>query len=410
MLTEDWIGEENGVDSDYSRLKSGHTCADRVETSSTILPMTRRSAPTSPALLLALLLVAGAHAAEPVAAPAAATASAPARAPTAPAPARVEGTRTDLEAQLREAMKSGDPSKKRLNLIIDPKSSNAGLAPGNPTPANPVDGRVPAAPAVLGQRPREGGLVIRPQRPAAPAAKEVHKDIHWSYEGEGGPAQWGKLKPDFATCASGQRQSPIHIEDSETLKGPAEAIEFRYAPSKGTVTNNGHTVEVRIYGDNSLTVRGTTYQLVQFHFHHPAEERINGQSYPMSAHFVHRNELGQLAVLTVLLEPGEANPLIQKVWTHMPLDVNDSVRLPPDLIHVGEILPRDQRYYQYMGSLTTPPCTEGVLWLILKQPVSISREQLRLFGQLYANNARPVQPRHDRPVRDAVLIAPGGRP
>jgi len=354
------------------------------------------------ACLLAAALLPRARAAEPaVAAP---------PAPAAPAPVMIEGGRKDIESQLRDAMNRGDPTKKRLNLIIDGKSSAAGMAanPGAAPPVNPVDSKPPA---VAGPRPREPGLVIRQQRPGAPPKPpEPHKDIHWSYEGEGAPENWAKLQPDYATCAGGQRQSPIAIEDNETLKGPAEAIDFRYAPSKGTVTNNGHTVEVKVYGDNSLTVRGNTYQLVQFHFHHPAEERINGQAYPMVAHFVHRNELGQLAVLAVLLEPGEPNPLIQKVWTHMPLDVNDSVRLPPDLIHVGEILPRDQRYYQYIGSLTTPPCTEGVLWLILKQPVSISREQLRLFGQLYANNARPVQPVHGRPVRDAVLIAPGGRP
>ena len=352
------------------------------------------------ALLAGLLLAALtplARAADP-----APPAAAPTPAETTPvAPAKVEGTSKDLEQQLRDAMNRGDPTKKRLNLIIDGKSSNGGLAPGAPPPINPVD-HAPA-PAVAAPRGREPGLVIRPQRPAAPPAPP-HKEIHWSYEGEGGPANWGRLKSEYLQCAIGKRQSPIHIEDMDTLKGPAEAIEFRYTPSKGTVLNNGHTIEVKVYGDNSLTVRGTTYQLVQFHFHHPAEERINGQGYPMVAHFVHRNDLGQLAVLAVLLEPGEANPLIHKVWTHMPLDVNDSVRLPPDLIHVGEILPKDQRYYQYMGSLTTPPCTEGVLWLILKQPATLSREQLRLFGQLYANNARPVQPLHGRPVRDAQSL------
>lgn len=357
------------------------------------------------ACLLALALLPRARAAEP--------AEAPAPAASAPAPARVEGTRIDIESQLRDAMKGGDPTKKRLNLLIDGKSSNAGLAPGAPPPINKVDHQPPATPAVAAPRPREPGLVIRQQRPSAPAAAAPaapHRDIHWSYEGEGAPANWSKLKADYATCASGQRQSPIAIDDNDTLKGPAEAIQFSYTPSKGTVLNNGHTIQVNVYGENSLTVRGSTYQLLQFHFHHPSEERINGQGYPMVGHFVHRNELGQLAVLAVLLEAGEPNTLIQKVWTHMPLDVNDSVRLPPDLIHVGEILPKDQRYYQYIGSLTTPPCTEGVLWLILKQPVSISREQLRLFGQLYANNARPVQPLHGRPVRDAALIAPGGRP
>lgn len=357
-----------------------------------------RSLPPVRITLLALLLAGG-------------MAAVRAADPAPAAPARMEGNRIDIESQLRDAMKSGDPTKKRLNLLIDGKSGNAGLAPGAPPPINTVDHQAPAAPAVAGPRPREPGLVIRQQRPSAAATPAApHKEIQWGYEGEGAPANWGKLKADYATCASGQRQSPIHIEDNDTLKGPAEAIQFSYAPSKGTVLNNGHTIEVKVYGENSLTVRGSTYQLVQFHFHHPSEERINGQGYPMVGHFVHRNELGQLAVLAVLLEPGEPNALIQKVWTHMPLDVNDSVRMPPDLIQVGEILPKDQRYYQYIGSLATPPCTEGVLWLILKQPVSISREQLRLFGQLYANNARPVQPTHGRPVRDAVLITPGGRP
>jgi carbonic anhydrase len=367
--------------------------------------------------LLAAALLPRAQGAEPAQDPEAAVGAptTPAVAP-AVAPAKVEGTSKDLEKQLRDAMSRGDPKTKRLNLIIDSKSSSAGMAPepGAPPPLNPVDhGRQAPAPAVAAPRAREPALVLRPRAAPTPAQAPAHAqahtqthDVHWSYEGEGAPANWSKLKPDYATCASGQRQSPIAIEDSDTLKGPAEAIQFRYTPSKGTVTNNGHTVEVKVYGDNSLTVRGTTYQLVQFHFHHPSEERVNGQAYPMVAHFVHRNDLGQLAVLAVLLEAGEPNALIQKVWTHMPLDVNDSVRLPPDLIQVNEVLPKDQRYYQYMGSLTTPPCTEGVLWLVLKQPVSISREQLRLFGQLYANNARPVQPVHGRPVRDAVLIAP----
>lgn len=338
-----------------------------------------------------------AHAHPPVAAPEPAVAPAPVSAPT---PAKVEGTSKDLEKQLRDAMNRGDPKTKRLNLIIDGKSSNGSMAPGAPPPINPVDNARP--PAVAAPRAPEPALVLRP-RPA-PAPAPVHREVHWSYEGEGGPQSWGRLKPEYLTCATGKRQSPIHIEETETLKGPAEAIQFRYAPSKGTVLNNGHTIQVNVYGDNSLTVRGSTYQLVQFHFHHPSEERVNHQTYPMVAHFVHRNDLGQLAVLAVLMESGDANPLIQNVWTYMPLDVNDSVRMPPELINVNDILPKDQRYYQFMGSLTTPPCTEGVLWLVLKQPVTISREQLRLFGQLYANNARPVQPVNGRAIRDAVQL------
>ena len=368
----------------------------------------RLSLPTARLALLALLLAGGVatvRAADPApATPAPTPEPAAAPAPTAPTPpARVEGTRIDIESQLRDAMNSGDPTKKKLNLLIDRKSASGGLVPGSPPPLNPVD-----------HLQREPGIVIRQQRAApktaAKPAAPVYKNIPWSYEGEGGPGHWAQLKPEYSTCANGERQSPIAIDDADTLKGPAEAIAFNYTPSSGTVVNNGHTIEVQLSGDNSLTVRGQTYRLQQFHFHHPAEERINSRVYPMVAHFVHRSDTGQLAVLAVLLEEGPANPLIQKVWTHMPLDVKDHVPLPADLIHVGEILPRDQRYYQYMGSLTTPPCTEGVLWLILKQPASISAEQLRLFGQLYPHNARPVQSLHGRPVRDALLIAPGGRP
>lgn len=334
-------------------------------------------------------------------------AAAPAAAVPAPAPANVEGNSKDLEKQLRDAMNRGDPTKKRLNIIIDNKSTAGGaLPPGAPPPVNPVD-HTPA-PAVAAPRPREPALVLRPRPAPAPAV--VHHEVHWSYEGEGGPANWGRLKSEYIQCATGKRQSPIAIEDVDTLKGPAEPIQFRYAPSKGTVVNNGHTIQVNVYGDNSLTVRGTTYQLLQFHFHHPSEERVNGQSYPMVGHFVHRNDVGQLAVVAVLLETGEPNKLIENVWTYMPLDVNDSVRMPPDLININDILPRDQRYYQFMGSLTTPPCTEGVLWMVMKQPVSLSSAQLRVFRQLYANNARPVQPVNGRPVRDAVQLQGAGAP
>ena len=115
----------------------------------------------------------------------------------------------------------------------------------------------------------------------------------------------------------------------------------------------------------------------------------------------HRSAEGKLAVIAVLMDPGPANLLIQKVWTHMPLDVQDKVRLPGDLVNLNDLLPVDRRYYQFMGSLTTPPCTEGVLWMVLKQPVTLSREQLRVFAQLFPNNARPIQPLQGRIVRNA---------
>jgi carbonic anhydrase len=226
-------------------------------------------------------------------------------------------------------------------------------------------------------------------------------EAHWSYDGDTGPQAWARLKPDFNVCAIGKRQSPINIEDSATLQGPAEPILFNYSPSYGTVVNNGHTIQVDLSGNNSITVRGSNYKLVQFHFHSPSEEQVNYKRFAMVAHLVHKNDEGQLAVVAVLLEQGTANPLIDKVWTYMPLDTNDRVRIPRDLLNMNELLPTDQRYYQFMGSLTTPPCSEGVLWMVLKQPVQLSKAQFRLFTQLYPNNARPVQPLNARLVRDA---------
>lgn len=229
-----------------------------------------------------------------------------------------------------------------------------------------------------------------------------HGDAHWSYSGATGPQAWAQLNPEFAACANGKRQSPINIEASYTLQGPAEPLQFNYSPSNGTVINNGHTIQVDVQGSNILSVRGSAYALQQIHFHSPSEEQVNYRNYAMVAHLVHKNAEGQLAVVAVLLDAGEANAVVDKIWTYMPLDVNDQVRMPPGLLNLKELLPQDQRYYQFLGSLTTPPCTEGVLWMVLKQPTQISAAQLRLFQQLYPNNARPVQPVNNRPVRSAM--------
>ena len=231
---------------------------------------------------------------------------------------------------------------------------------------------------------------------------EAHAgEVHWTYEGENGPPAWGGLKPEFNLCAIGKRQSPIAIKGDTTLQGPAEPIEFAYTPSTGTVVNNGHTIQVEVQGDNSITVRNSTYKLLQFHFHTPSEEMVNTKRYAMVAHLVHKNAVGQLAVVSVLMEQGEPSSFIDKVWTYMPLDTNDRVRMPDNLVDMNEILPADKRYYQYFGSLTTPPCTEGVLWLVIKQPLRISPEQFKLFSQQFPFNARPVQPVNGRLVREA---------
>ena len=176
------------------------------------------------------------------------------------------------------------------------------------------------------------------------AAPEAHgakgHDPHWSYEGEYGPENWARVKPEFNVCAIGKRQSPVHIQETGTLQGPAEPLVFDYRPSGGTVVNNGHTIQVDLEPGNTLSVRGSTYQLLQFHFHHPSEEKVNHKGFSMVAHLVHKNFEGQLAVVAVLIDPGAANDMIHKVWTHMPLDSGDRVRLPPGLIDVRALLPR----------------------------------------------------------------------
>ena len=310
--------------------------------------------------------------------------------------------------QVREALDSGALTQKRLTLVVNGKPATL---PSSPSTASGESKQHATAPQRAAD-PKASRQYIRAKAAELsgtelPAAQVGHQDAlhggqpHWSYEGETGPQAWSKINPDFGTCGVGERQSPINIDEAMTLKGPAETLQFHYQPSNGTVTNNGHTIQVDVQGDNWLTVRGSEFKLLQFHFHHPSEERVNSRGSAMVAHLVHKNVAGQLAVVAVLLDPGEMNSLINKVWTYMPLDKGDAVRMPVDLVNLNELLPTDQRYYQFMGSLTTPPCTENVLWMVLKQATPIAREQIKLFSQLFPNNARPVQPVNGRAVRSA---------
>ena len=340
-------------------------------------------------------------------------------------PAAPSSAAKQMGEQVRQALEDGVGANKRLTLTVNGKEKKyivmpemaalpkpAAASTHASTMAAATSGHAAAAPiqAAPGAipNPQASRQYIRAKAAALsgqplPEAPDAHggAEVHWSYEGASGPQAWGKLKPDFNLCAIGKRQSPINIEESATLRGPAEAIQFDYPASSASVVNNGHTIQVDVVGDNSITVRGSNFKLLQFHFHHPSEERVNFRSFAMVAHLVHRNSDGQLAVVAVLLEPGPANSMINKVWTYMPLDTGDRVRMPAGIVEIAELLPKDQRYYQFMGSLTTPPCSEGVLWMVLKQPVTISQEQLRLFGQLFPNNARPPQPVNGRAIRDA---------
>jgi carbonic anhydrase len=243
----------------------------------------------------------------------------------------------------------------------------------------------------------------RKKPPLAPMADDKPNPVeqlpaHWSYDEEGGPANWAKLRKDYAVCGTGKRQSPIDIR--EGIKVDLEAIRFDYKPSRFRIVDNSHTIQVAIGEGMGLTITGKRYELVQFHFHKPSEERINGRAYDMVVHLVHRNDEGKLAVVAILLEKGAEHPLIQTLWNNLPLDRGMEVA-PEDVIDLNALLPERRAYWTYMGSLTTPPCTEGVTWMVLKQPMQVSPEQVAIFSRLYRNNARPLQPANDRLVKES---------
>ena len=163
--------------------------------------------------------------------------------------------------------------------------------------------------------------------------------------------------------------------------------------------DNGHTIQVEV-GENSINLTGKNYELVQFHFHRPSEEKVNGQRFDMVVHLVHKSDDGQLAVVAVLLERGTENPFIQTLWNKLPLEKNVAVQPPITMVDLSTLLPATRTYYTYMGSLTTPPCSEGVLWLVMKQPVQVSQDQINIFSRLYKNNARPIQSTAGRLIKE----------
>lgn len=232
-------------------------------------------------------------------------------------------------------------------------------------------------------------------------AKEeaAHEAPHWSYTGNTGADKWGSLDKQFATCGVGQRQSPIDIR--KTIRADLPAIQFAYKPVPLTIVDNGHSIKVDTPGAGSITVDGASYELQQFHFHKPSEEKINGKAYDMVVHLVHQSKEGKLAVVAVAIEAGKEQSLIRTLWTHLPLETNKPVTRSDVKIDPTQLLPAKRGYYTFLGSLTTPPCTEDVLWLVLKTPMQISREQLAGFGTIYKNNVRPVQPVNGRVIKES---------
>ena len=235
--------------------------------------------------------------------------------------------------------------------------------------------------------------------PLAAAAEKSAAGHEWSYEGAHGPVHWGDLKKDYAVCKTGKNQSPIDITGA--VKADLPPIQFAYKAAPLSIINNGHSIQVNYPEGSFINVDGKPYQLVQFHFHHPSEEKIKGKSFDMVAHLVHKNAEGKLAVVAVLLKKGQANPIMKTLWEHLPKvegkeEISANVTIDP-----SALLPAQRGYYTYTGSLTTPPCSEGVTWLVLKTPVEISGAQIDRFVHFYKHNARPIQPLNGRVVSES---------
>jgi carbonic anhydrase len=223
---------------------------------------------------------------------------------------------------------------------------------------------------------------------------------HWSYSGDMGPPQWAALESDYSACGVGKMQSPIDIRDSVAKRAALPEIVFDYKPSPLKIVDNGHTIQVDYAPGSFITVQDKRYELVQFHFHKPSEEKIDGKSAAMVAHLVHKSADGNLAVVAVLLKAGQPNRLVETLWKNIPSKKEGETAVAGVEINAADLLPAKRAaYYTFTGSLTTPPCSEDVTWFVLKSPTSISNTEVARFAQLYPMNARPTQPLNGREIR-----------
>ncbi len=232
----------------------------------------------------------------------------------------------------------------------------------------------------------------------APQVEEPHaaESIHWTYEGEEGPEHWGEINPDYAVCGTGKNQSPIDVESA--MGDDLTNISFNYQPSEVNILNNGHTVQVNYDSGSYIELDGTRYEVAQFHYHAPSEHAVDGKLFAAELHIVHKNVDGGLAVVGILFDEGAQNNALQPFIENLPAEESEVVDAGAK-INAADFLPAVQTTYRYSGSLTTPPCSEGVNWLLMTTPVELSAEQISALESLFDHgNNRPVQPLNDRPL------------
>lgn len=236
---------------------------------------------------------------------------------------------------------------------------------------------------------------------------------HWTYSGEEGPAHWGGLDPVYNLCAAGKSQSPVNIEQA-AVKGNSSwkldykptSLQIAHHEHMDEILNNGHTIQVTVDEGSTLTLNGKVYHLKQFHFHTPSEHTINGQQAPMEMHWVHQSDDAALAVVSVLFnESATANKDYEALIDNLPAEKGQKLKVDNLSLDLDVHLPDDNFAWHYTGSLTTPPCSENVQWLVLRERVSLSKEQIQAFASRIGPNNRPVQPLNDRVIQAADLSA-----
>jgi carbonic anhydrase len=227
---------------------------------------------------------------------------------------------------------------------------------------------------------------------------------NWGYIGNQGPQYWGKLSPDFQLCYTGKRQTPIDLQVASVKSADKNQnlLAINYQPSVLDVINNGKTIQVKYQPGSFIECNRQIFHLIQFHFHHPSEHRINGELYDMELHFVHRHPAGNLAVVGVFLKAGAFNSNLQTIWDAMPEKQGTENTVSDVIINAAQLLPAERRFLTYSGSLTTPPCSENVTWYVMENPIEVSRQQIDKFVQLFPHNNRPIQSLNERVVLESA--------
>ena len=225
------------------------------------------------------------------------------------------------------------------------------------------------------------------------------KKAQWSYVGATGPAKWSSMDASFEECKLGQLQSPIDIPNASARKGDLPSLLFDYKAAPLKIIDNGHTIQVNYSPGSFVSVAGKKYELVEFHFHKPSEEKIDGKGHDMVAHLVHKAPDGKIGYVAVLLDTGTGNRLVKTLFDNLPKEKGKESAVDAIMINASDLLPKNKGYYTFSGSRTTPPCSEDVTWFVLKTPVTVSADEIARFAKYYPMNARPVQPLNGRDIQ-----------